>query len=1127
MGVSLQIYRVRIGTFQPKYSIGTSRTNQEYNKSIDPRTYTLVWLLCCAVLTLLAPFGNSIRISQTYNQELGTCNTVSCVTSPCPPGSKSGMLCPSTSEPIHLLHAPSSWLTRRQKNSKIKRENGNRGQRGRGIKIIAWNKGNSHLQNKHPEIESIIAGHQPHILGLSEANLHKTTDPRLVQHQDYQLHTAPTMDTMGISRVVVYSHSSLVVKRRSDLEDTSLSAIWLEVGLPRQKKILICNIYREWQLMSQGPLNQTGSVAAQLNRWVLFLDKWEAALGEGREVIVLGDINLDFLKWSKDLPASDSSTRLKGLTDCLFRRIFPLGVSQLVRSATREAPHSPPSGLDHIYTNKPYKCSEAAAEYTGGSDHKLIKVTRFCKSFKSNIRYVRKRVFKDFSAASFCEAVRQLSWFELYMCESPSQAAELLTSSLSTILDQMAPIRTIQVRKKYVPWLSPDTKELMKQRDAAQAKAAESKCQDDWRLYKNLRNTTTARVRAEKKAWEQNKLDSTQQDSNTIWNSVKSWLSWGNAGPPSKLFVNGEMLTSPARLAGAMNNFFLDKVRLLKEKLPAASTDPLAKLRESMQGRECTFSMQPVRPEQVAKIIAGLKNSKSTGADHINTWIIKLVAVEILPAVTHIINLSISNSEFPTLWKLAKVVPLLKKDDPVVPKNYRPVALLPVLSKILEKAVFLQLVEYLDENGLFSVNHHGSRHNHNTATALMQMYDQWVEEVETGKMVGVMMIDLSAAFDMVDHALLLQKLEIFGLNSSALRWMESYLKNRYQSVCIDGCVSPPLLVECGVPQGSILGPLLYVLFTNDIPDLVHDHSISHKSPVPYCKSCGSTVCYVDDCTFSYGHSHPATLSEKLTAQYKIIAEYMAANKLVINSDKTHLVVMGTRATTKYRAEVTIQAGQHIIKPTRVEKLLGGQVSENLKWRDHILGGDQSLVKQLTNRINGLQMIAAKASLATRLSVANGIFMSKLSYLIQLWGGTEGYLLKALQVTQNKAARAVTRMTWFTPTRVLLNKCGWLSVKQMVFYHRVVTAHKVIKAKAPFYLHRKMSTNHPYQTRQAADGAIRFGEHFEGRSLMTGNSFCYNGTMAYNMIPAEVRAAKTHQNFKYKLRKWVMSHIPVE
>ena len=295
-----------------------------------------------------------------------------------------------------------------------------------------------------------------------------------------------------------------------------------------------------------------------------------------------------------------------------------------------------------------------------------------------------------------------------------------------------------------------------------------------------------------------------------------------------------------------------------------------------------------------------MKNSKSAGADHINTWVIKLVAKEIIPAVTHIINLSISESEFPSVWKLAKVVPLLKKNDPVIPKNYRPVALLPVLSKILEKAVFIQVVNYLDKNGLFSPNHHGSRYGHNTATALLQMYDQWVEEVESGLIVGVMMIDLSAAFDMVDHELLLQKLKLFGMDVQALRWVESYLTSRYQSVYVDGCLSPPQLVECGVPQGSILGPLFYILYTHDIPDLVHEHPVSCRSPVPYCRECGSTVCYVDDCTFSYGHTEPALLSEKLTTQYRIISDYMAANRLVINSEKTHLVVMGTKTTTSIK-----------------------------------------------------------------------------------------------------------------------------------------------------------------------------------------------------------------------------------
>ena len=123
------------------------------------------------------------------------------------------------------------------------------------------------------------------------------------------------------------------------------------------------------------------------------------------------------------------------------------------------------------------------------------------------------------------------------------------------------------------------------------------------------------------------------------------------------------------------------------------------------------------------------------------------------------------------------------------------------------------------------------------------------------------------------------------------------------------------------------------------------------------------------------------------------------------------------------------------------------------------------------------MVAARAPFSTRLSVANGIFMSKLCYLIQLWGGADGYLLHALQVIQNRAARAVTRMTWFTSTRVLLNKCKWISVKQLVFYHRALTTYKIVKNSVPIYLHNKMNNNHPYETRQATDGGIRFGEQF--------------------------------------------------
>ena len=330
------------------------------------------------------------------------------------------------------------------------------------------------------------------------------------------------------------------------------------------------------------------------------------------------------------------------------------------------------------------------------------------------------------------------------------------------------------------------------------------------------------------------------------------------------------------------------------------------------------------------------------------------------------------------------------------------------MSKILEKAVFLQVVAYLDKIKLLHPNHHGCRSGHNTATALIPMYEQWTDEVESGQMVGVMMIDLSVAFDMVDHSLLIEKLRLFGLEIEVTQWLESYLTGRSQSVLVDGCLSPPLMIDCGVPQGSILGPLMYIIFTNDMPDLVHNHDINFEDSQPYCPECGSTVCYVDDGTYSVGHQDPAILSCKLSDQYKKIEEYMSANKLVINGNKTHLVIMGTEATAAKRGEVKLQAGQHTILPSSSEKLIGGQISQDLKWKQHLQdSGDQSLVRQLTSRINGLCLISSRATFATRLMGANGVVISKLCYLIQLWGGAEAYLLKSYKIEQLERLPAVT------------------------------------------------------------------------------------------------------------------------
>ena len=381
-------------------------------------------------------------------------------------------------------------------------------------------------------------------------------------------------------------------------------------------------------------------------------------------------------------------------------------------------------------------------------------------------------------------------------------------------------------------------------------------------------------------------------------------------------------------------------------------------------------------------------------------------------------------------------------------------------------------------------------------------------------MVGVMMIDLSAAFDMVDHKILLQKLQLFGLDEQALRWVRSYLGERFQSVCVDGCMSPPLPVAYGVPQGSILGPLFYVLFTCDIPDLVHDHPVDQQTALTHCPQCGSTVCYVDDCTYSYAAKDPALLSRTLSDQYKRISDYMASNRLVINDDKTHLVVLGTRATAVRRDEVILQAGNHLVRPSRSEKLLGGIISDDLKWKKHLFEGDQSLVKQLTNRINGLVKVSQNATKATRLMVANGIFVSKLCYLIQVWGGCDSYLLDRLQVLQNRAARVVTGKSWFTSTGRLLKECKWLSIRQLVFYQTVLGVHKIMRARKPEYLSKKFGADHPCRTRQSTSGCIRLGDEFNAKSSLSHTSLCYN------RIPSTIRQDTTFETFKYKLKKWI-------
>ena len=251
----------------------------------------------------------------------------------------------------------------------------------------------------------------------------------------------------------------------------------------------------------------------------------------------------------------------------------------------------------------------------------------------------------------------------------------------------------------------------------------------------------------------------------------------------------------------------------------------------------------------------------------------------------------------------------------------------------------------------------------------------------------VVFLDMSAAFDMVSHRVLLQKLLLYGFDITSFTWVKSYLSDRKQTVCIDGTCSPLLPLVYGVPQGSILGPLLYIIFTNDLPESVHQHPPtqeylpSQEHPHQFnmhCSECGGICCFADDSSFTFSSKTAEEISENLTISFTKISDYMASHELKLNSDKTHVLLLMSDEShrAKRNFHIHLNTQKEIIYPTKSEKLLGGIVGQNLKFTEHIRDNEDSMVKILNNRLNALKKVGRVASFKSR----------KMVYSIQWWSG---------------------------------------------------------------------------------------------------------------------------------------------
>ena len=554
------------------------------------------------------------------------------------------------------------------------------------------------------------------------------------------------------------------------------------------------------------------------------------------------------------------------------------------------------------------------------------------------------------------------------------------------------------------------------------------------------------------------------------------------------------------------------------------------------------LTFKSASPDTVDKIIKELKNSKSSGLDNMDTYIIKLIRPYILPAITHIVNTSIRTGQFPASYKLAKVVPLHKgKDAPLSqPKSYRPISILPVVSKIIERVIQTQITNHMNNAQLFHPNHHAYRSFHSTTTAMLSMHDAWIEAAECGLHAGVVMIDMSAAFDVVDIPILLKKCEILNFNSETLKWLKSYLTQRQQKVYIGGHFSSTISLEAGVPQGSILGPLLYTIYTLDFPEVVHQQDCPHihqDNLVKFrtmCTECGGICCYADDSTYILSANTTEELSSRLEVKFQVMSNYLSENRLCINSEKTHLLCIPTRQKKRNNnlTPVTLNTGNEIIKTSRTETLLGFKIHESMGFSEHILDSKDSLIKTLNMRIGALKKIRKVASFKAKLNIANGIIMSKILYLLPLYGGCPEYLLSAIQTKQTEAMRQVTGKRWVVPgrqfvsTAKLLKECGWLSVRQLSFYTTVLTVHKTIINRIPELLYEKLTSGSRYETRGASRQEVERTRVDEARLKSASSSFRWRGHTQHSSIPDSLKEERDLYVFKSRLKAWVRVNVHI-
>ena len=813
-----------------------------------------------------------------------------------------------------------------------------------------------------------------------------------------------------------------------------------------------------------------------------------------KRCLLLGDYNINLLRTDNHSDTSD-------FVDDMYSDLFIPAITKPTRITDKSA-----TLIDNIFSNNMETESIQGILYTGISDHLPVFMIFSDINVKAAPKkeFIFKRSFLPENVNRFCIALNAIDWDSmLYEVSDPQIAFTLFHSRYMLLYNNHFPLKKVKLGyKTKKPWLTSGIKNSIRTKNKLYIRYIKHPSFLNEQSYLRYKSRLNYLLRMLERDYIERMLKKHKSNLKKTWQIMKDVINRKRktSTPPDYFDINGEYITDKDKISNGFNKFYVNVGPNLCKSLPKHNVNPMSYLK---QRNSNSMFVVPTNDTEIEEIVLSLKDS-AAGWDGLSAKILKQSIDHVKLPLTKVFNLSLSCGYFPTELKLAKVLPLFKADSKVLFSNYRPVSVLPVLSKVLEKLMFNRLLSFLNNNDILYKLQFGFRSGHSTAMALMALVDHISSSIDSGEFTIGVFLDFSKAFDCLNHKILFEKLEHYGVRNEALQWFKSYFTNREQYVVFDSHESDKMLITCGVPQGSILGPLLFLLYVNDVINVSNILLL---------------ILYADDTNAFISGNDINAMIDTMNEELKKLVIWLQVNKLKLNVKKTHFMIFSSNKR-KYDYTNKLYLCNSEIKREVFTKFLGVMIDQNLNWKQQILH-----VKKKVARGLGIIRKARKYLNFDALKTLYHSFVYPyLDYCIEIFGSAKSSIIEPLCRMQRKAIRLITNSHYRADTAPLFERCKILTLPEIHVFKTALFMYRIHHDIAPVSFNNMFVRNsqiHNYDTRS------RSKYHVPAFKLDTMKlTIRVKGVYIWNFVNDNVDAFCSLASFKISLRKFLLGNEAV-